>query len=154
MSDDVRARLEKLLRLATNNPHEEEARSAALKFCRVFVEHQARIALDAPAVTEPTTPFTPPVTEPFDVHFEPARRPHRNRDEDLWREQVLHAQYQQQAANRAAQSFNAYQRRYTQQTNAYPPPPVKPVGSPPPVVSTPPPPPLPSFFSRLFSALF
>lgn len=39
MSDDIKARMEKLINLALKNPNEEEARSAALKALRLINQH-------------------------------------------------------------------------------------------------------------------
>jgi hypothetical protein len=51
-------RIEKLLRLATNNPNEEEARSAALSAAKLIVAHQ--FVIGRPATPTPATPPSAP----------------------------------------------------------------------------------------------
>jgi uncharacterized protein DUF2786 len=49
-------RILKLIRLATNNPSDEEARAAALKAVQLMVEHRVFLSLEAP----PAAPIPPP----------------------------------------------------------------------------------------------
>lgn len=62
MSTDAKLldRITKLLRLATNNPSEEEARTAALQAAKLIVEHKFVIGREAPRATAPSPSPRPP----------------------------------------------------------------------------------------------
>lgn len=52
------ALIEKLMRLALNNPNDEEARSAAMKCLRLMAEHNATITLPQPMPTSSQSNLT------------------------------------------------------------------------------------------------
>lgn len=83
-------KIRKLIALATNNPNEEEARSAALKAIQLMVEHDVDITLPAVAAPSPSPP-------PF-AYGAPSR-------DDLMREVLRHMGEQQQWA--ANQQYDA-----------------------------------------------
>lgn len=72
MSEEKRKALDrivKLVRLAANNPNEHEAMRAALRACRMMVEHQVsmRIAgVERPPFETPRPPTPPPPTDGID----------------------------------------------------------------------------------------
>jgi hypothetical protein len=70
MSEEKRKALDrivKLVRLAANNPNEEEARSAALRACQMMVEHKVTLRL--------TGVERPPTANPTDVPGAPPKPP-------------------------------------------------------------------------------
>lgn len=68
--DEIRKvldRVVKLIRLASNNPHEEEARTAALVACRMMTKFKVKVVMGEP---RPVTPPRPPA--PYrPPHYQP-----------------------------------------------------------------------------------
>lgn len=62
-------RIVKLVRLAANNPSEEEARTAAVTACRMMVKHEVALRIGSPQALRqgPNAP-TPPPPAPLDIH--------------------------------------------------------------------------------------
>jgi hypothetical protein len=83
---DILDKIQKLVRLATNNPNASEAHAAALKAVRLIVDYRIRLTLPgAPPFVEPAPPTpSPPTPSPQEY-------------DDFWRRSW--AQYGQQAYN-------------------------------------------------------
>lgn len=102
-------RVQKLLRLAANNPNEEEARTAAMQAVKLIANHKLAVTCAQP-VTPPHVPM-PPYQSPNEQWYQAPRTPDFN---PFWNPEAAEAAARQREARMRAEEayFDAQWRRY------------------------------------------